>query len=169
MSTTAGPPCATSFLGHQCRIVTDSTFSKARIKSIDAEGIFGALKKGNVAVVAGFQGVDEEGNVTTLGRGGSDTTAVAIAAAIKAEALRLGFAWGADGSLAALADHDPSAGSGTLVVVRPGGEPRTLAPAVSFWSSRSSAPDAAPSLAASRPPPRSPTSRRSPAPTPTPG
>jgi aspartate kinase len=80
---------ATSFLGHQCRIVTDSTFSKARIKSIDAERIFAALKKSHIAVIAGFQGVDEEGNVTTLGRGGSDTTAVAIAAAIKADACEI--------------------------------------------------------------------------------
>ncbi|MFZ5468469.1 MAG: aspartate kinase [Myxococcota bacterium] len=80
---------ATSFLGHQCRIVTDSTFSKARIKSIDAQGIFAALKKRHIAVIAGFQGVDEEGNVTTLGRGGSDTTAVAIAAAIQADACEI--------------------------------------------------------------------------------
>ncbi len=80
---------ARSFMGHQCRIVTDSTFSKARIKHIDAEGIFASLKKGEIAVIAGFQGVDEEGNVTTLGRGGSDTTAVAIAAAIKADACEI--------------------------------------------------------------------------------
>jgi len=80
---------ATSFLGHQCRIVTDSTFSKARIKRIDGEKIFEALKKKQIAVVAGFQGVDEEGNVTTLGRGGSDTTAVAIAAALKADACEI--------------------------------------------------------------------------------
>ena len=80
---------AISFLGSQCRIVTDSTFSKARIKSIDAERIFAALKKRHIAVIAGFQGVDEEGNVTTLGRGGSDTTAVAIAAAIKADACEI--------------------------------------------------------------------------------
>ncbi len=80
---------ASSFLGHQCRIVTDSTFSKARIKRIDAEKIFEVLKKQQIAVVAGFQGVDEEGNVTTLGRGGSDTTAVAIAAALKADACEI--------------------------------------------------------------------------------
>ena len=80
---------ARSFMGHQCRIVTDSTFSKARIKRIDADGIFEALKKGEIAVIAGFQGVDEEGNTTTLGRGGSDTTAVAIAAAIKADACEI--------------------------------------------------------------------------------
>ena len=80
---------ARSFMGHQCRIVTDSTFSKARIKRIDADGIFESLKKGEIAVIAGFQGVDEEGNTTTLGRGGSDTTAVAIAAAIKADACEI--------------------------------------------------------------------------------
>ncbi len=80
---------ARSFMGHQCRIVTDSTFSKARIKHIDAENIFAALKKGEIAVIAGFQGVDEGGNITTLGRGGSDTTAVAIAAAIKADACEI--------------------------------------------------------------------------------
>jgi aspartate kinase len=80
---------ATSFLGHQCRIVTDSTFSKARIKSIDAQKITDALKRGHIAVIAGFQGTDEEGNITTLGRGGSDTTAVAIAAALKADACEI--------------------------------------------------------------------------------
>src|SRR5204863_7784178 len=80
---------AKSFLGDQCRIVTDSTFSKARIKSIDADNIHQALKAGHIAVIAGFQGVDEEGNVTTLGRGGSDTTAVAIAAALKADACEI--------------------------------------------------------------------------------
>ncbi len=80
---------ATSFLGHQCRIVTDSTFSKARIQRIDADTIFEVLKKNHIAVVAGFQGVDEAGNVTTLGRGGSDTTAVAIAAALHADACEI--------------------------------------------------------------------------------
>jgi aspartate kinase len=80
---------ARSFMGHQCRIVTDSTFSKARIKRIDADGIFQALEKGEIAVIAGFQGVDEHGSITTLGRGGSDTTAVAIAAAIKADACEI--------------------------------------------------------------------------------
>jgi len=80
---------AQSFLGHQCRIVTDSTFSKARIKSIDGDVIFSVLKQGKIAVIAGFQGVDEAGNITTLGRGGSDTTAVAIAAAIKADACEI--------------------------------------------------------------------------------
>jgi len=76
---------ATSFLAHQCRIVTDSTFSKARIKRIDEEPLREVLGRGEVAVVAGFQGIDEAGNVTTLGRGGSDTTAVALAAALRAE------------------------------------------------------------------------------------
>jgi len=76
---------ATSFLAHQCRIVTDSTFSKARIKRIDEEPLREVLRRGEVAVVAGFQGIDEAGNVTTLGRGGSDTTAVALAAALQAE------------------------------------------------------------------------------------
>ena len=76
---------ASSFLAHQCRIVTDSTFSKARIKRIDEEPLRAALARGDVAVVAGFQGIDEAGNVTTLGRGGSDTTAVALAAALHAE------------------------------------------------------------------------------------
>ncbi len=80
---------AKSFLGDQCRIVTDSTFSKARIKSIDADAIFKALKAKHIAVIAGFQGVDEHGNITTLGRGGSDTTAVAIAAALKADACEI--------------------------------------------------------------------------------
>jgi aspartate kinase len=81
----AGGGQATSFLAHQCRIVTDSTFSKARIKRIDEEPLRAALSRGEVAVVAGFQGIDEDGNVTTLGRGGSDTTAVALAAALRAE------------------------------------------------------------------------------------
>jgi len=80
----AGQP-ARSFLGHQVKIVTDSVFSKARIKNIDADVVFDSLKKGMVVVVAGFQGMDEEGNITTLGRGGSDTTGVAIAAALKAD------------------------------------------------------------------------------------
>jgi len=76
---------ACSFLGHQVNFITDSSHSKARIKSIDAQPIFEALKKGRVVIVAGFQGVDEHGNITTLGRGGSDTTAVALAAAMKAD------------------------------------------------------------------------------------
>src|SRR5207245_1545119 len=80
---------ARSFLGHQVRIVTDSAFSKARIKSIDLEQLQLALKRGEIGVVAGFQGQDEDGNVTTLGRGGSDTTAVALAAALKADACEI--------------------------------------------------------------------------------
>jgi len=76
---------ATSFLGHQVPIITDSAFSKARIEEIETSRILSELKKGNVVVVAGFQGVDKEGNITTLGRGGSDTTAVALAAALKAD------------------------------------------------------------------------------------
>jgi aspartate kinase len=76
---------AQSFLGSQVRITTDSAFTRARIKSIDADVIHGALKAGKIAVVAGFQGIDDEGNITTLGRGGSDTSGVAIAAALKAD------------------------------------------------------------------------------------
>ncbi len=76
---------AKSFMGHQVPIVTDSAFSKARIERIDTEKIFSELKKGFIIVVAGFQGIDEHGNITTLGRGGSDTTAVALAAALKAD------------------------------------------------------------------------------------
>jgi len=80
----AGCP-AVSFLGHQVRIATDSAFGKARIKSIDAGRIGTALAAGNVVVVAGFQGVDGNDNITTLGRGGSDTSAVALAAALHAD------------------------------------------------------------------------------------
>jgi aspartate kinase len=76
---------ARSFLGHQVRIETDSSYGRARIKSIDSNRITRALKDGEIVVVAGFQGVDEEDNITTLGRGGSDTSAVAIAAALNAE------------------------------------------------------------------------------------
>jgi aspartate kinase len=78
-----------SFLGHQVRILTDSAFSNARIRSIDGEKLFESLKRGEIAVVAGFQGIDEHGNITTLGRGGSDTTAVALAAALKADACEI--------------------------------------------------------------------------------
>ncbi len=76
---------ASSFLGHQVRIKTDSSFRKARIKDIDASAVFDAINADRVAVVAGFQGIDDSGNITTLGRGGSDTSAVAVAAAIKAD------------------------------------------------------------------------------------
>ncbi|NRB39968.1 MAG: aspartate kinase [Pseudomonadales bacterium] len=76
---------AKSYNGRQVRILTDATHTKARIKKIDDENIHADLKAGSVVVVAGFQGVDEKGNITTLGRGGSDTTAVALAAALKAD------------------------------------------------------------------------------------
>jgi aspartate kinase len=76
---------AKSYQGWQVPIVTDSTASKARIESIDDKNIRADLKKGTIVIVAGFQGIDAEGNVTTLGRGGSDTSAVAIAAALKAD------------------------------------------------------------------------------------
>lgn len=76
---------ARSFLGAQVKILTDNVHTKARIQSIDADTIFSSLKNGEVVVVAGFQGVTPDGSITTLGRGGSDTTAVAIAAAIKAD------------------------------------------------------------------------------------
>jgi aspartate kinase len=76
---------AISFTGSQIRMMTDSVFTKARIISIDAERIHRQLEQGKVVVVAGFQGIDEHGNVTTLGRGGSDTTAVALAAAMGAK------------------------------------------------------------------------------------
>jgi aspartate kinase len=80
---------AQSFLGHQCKIVTDSSFARARIVSIDSAPIREALAAGEIAVIAGFQGVDEKGNITTLGRGGSDTTGVAIAAALEADACEI--------------------------------------------------------------------------------
>ena len=76
---------ARSFLGHQVKIQTDSAFSRARIVSIDAEPLRAAFAAGEIAVIAGFQGVDEDGSITTLGRGGSDTTGVAIAAALAAD------------------------------------------------------------------------------------
>ena len=76
---------AKSYTGSQVRIVTDSAFTKARILSIDEENLRRDLNAGYVVVVAGFQGVDEKGNITTLGRGGSDTTGVALAAALKAD------------------------------------------------------------------------------------
>ncbi|WP_146647170.1 aspartate kinase [Labilithrix luteola] len=80
---------ARSLLGHQVKILTDGAFTKARIKTIEGSKIFSTLKKGQIAVVAGFQGVDEHGDITTLGRGGSDTTAVAVAAAIGADACEI--------------------------------------------------------------------------------
>jgi len=76
---------ARSYTGRQVRILTDSAYTKARIVKIDEERIQADLSDGYVIVVAGFQGEDEGGNITTLGRGGSDTTGVALAAALKAE------------------------------------------------------------------------------------
>jgi aspartate kinase len=77
---------ARSFLGFQIKICTDQAFKKARIVQIETDEIMKYLKQGMIVVVAGFQGVDFENNITTLGRGGSDTSAVAIAAALKADA-----------------------------------------------------------------------------------
>jgi aspartate kinase len=76
---------AKSYTGAQVRILTDDAHTKARILSIDEEKMRADLESGHVLVVAGFQGVDEQGNITTLGRGGSDTTGVALAAALKAD------------------------------------------------------------------------------------
>jgi aspartate kinase len=76
---------ARSYTGSQVHILTDSAHNKARIREIDDRRIHGDLAEGRVVVVAGFQGADEQGNITTLGRGGSDTTAVALAAALKAD------------------------------------------------------------------------------------
>jgi aspartate kinase len=80
---------ARSLLGHQVKILTDGAFTKARIKTIEGSKIFSTVDQGEIAVVAGFQGVDDEGNITTLGRGGSDTSAVAVAAAIGADACEI--------------------------------------------------------------------------------
>ncbi len=76
---------ARSYTGGQVRILTDSVHNKARIENIDTDSIRADLAAGRVVVVAGFQGVDANGHITTLGRGGSDTTAVALAAALKAD------------------------------------------------------------------------------------
>jgi len=76
---------AKSYTGSQVKILTDDAHTKARILKIDHNNIQDDLDKGYVVVVAGFQGVDEQGNITTLGRGGSDTTGVALAAALKAD------------------------------------------------------------------------------------
>jgi aspartate kinase len=76
---------ARSYTGTQVKILTDNAFSKARILDIDQHNLKADLDKGYVCVVAGFQGVDENGNITTLGRGGSDTTGVALAAALNAD------------------------------------------------------------------------------------
>jgi aspartate kinase len=76
---------AKSFLGFQVRILTDKAFKKARILTVETTAIQDELRKGTIVIVAGFQGVDPENNITTLGRGGSDTSAVALAAALKAD------------------------------------------------------------------------------------
>ena len=76
---------AKSYAGHHIKILTDESYGKARILNIDSNKIQDDLKAGFIVVVAGFQGVDSDGNITTLGRGGSDTTAVAVAAALKAD------------------------------------------------------------------------------------
>ncbi|WP_041523099.1 aspartate kinase [Gilvimarinus agarilyticus] len=76
---------ARSYTGSQVKILTDNSHTKARIQSIDDSNMRADLAAGRVVVVAGFQGVDEQGNITTLGRGGSDTTGVALAAALKAD------------------------------------------------------------------------------------
>ncbi|MGM8228118.1 aspartate kinase [Cellvibrio sp. ARAG 10.3] len=76
---------ARSYTGGQVRILTDNAHTKARIQAIDETNMRADLQAGRVVVVAGFQGVDEQGNITTLGRGGSDTTGVALAAALKAD------------------------------------------------------------------------------------
>jgi aspartate kinase len=76
---------AISYTGSQIRMLTDSVYTKARIISIDGERIHKQLEQGKIVIVAGFQGIDEHGNVTTLGRGGSDTTGVALAAALGAK------------------------------------------------------------------------------------
>ena len=80
---------AVSYTGSQVRILTDSAHTKARIVDIDDKSVRAALDAGRVVVIAGFQGSDENGNITTLGRGGSDTTAVALAAALKADECRI--------------------------------------------------------------------------------
>jgi aspartate kinase len=76
---------ARSYTGGQARILTDNAFNKARIQDIEADAMRADLDAGRIVVVAGFQGIDDEGNITTLGRGGSDTTGVALAAALKAD------------------------------------------------------------------------------------
>jgi aspartate kinase len=76
---------AVSYTGSQVKILTDSTHTKARIREIEDAKVLADLDSGKIVVIAGFQGVDEGGNITTLGRGGSDTTAVALAAALKAD------------------------------------------------------------------------------------
>jgi aspartate kinase len=80
---------AISMTGGQLGIVTDSVYTKARIRSISTDRIRGALEAGRIVIAAGFQGIDEQFNITTLGRGGSDTTAVALAAVLRADACEI--------------------------------------------------------------------------------
>lgn len=80
---------ARSFLGHQVQIRTDSVHGSARIHTIAAQPVHETLDKGEIVVIAGFQGVNEHGDITTLGRGGSDLSAVAMAAALKADACEI--------------------------------------------------------------------------------
>lgn len=80
---------AVSLTGAQMGIQTDSSFTKARIRTISSERIRRLLDEGNIVIAAGFQGIDDQGNITTLGRGGSDTTAVALAAALRADACEI--------------------------------------------------------------------------------
>jgi len=89
MAVKAAGSDAISFLGDQVKIRTDTMHTKARIKSIDTDLINRHLDQGKIVVVAGFQGVTEEDHITTLGRGGSDTTAVALAAALKADSCEI--------------------------------------------------------------------------------
>ncbi|MEO0443863.1 MAG: aspartate kinase, partial [Pseudomonadota bacterium] len=85
MAIKAKGSAARSYTGGQVRIVTDGAHTKARIQSIDEHNMLADIEKGRIVVVAGFQGTDDSGNITTLGRGGSDTTAVALAAALDAD------------------------------------------------------------------------------------
>ena len=80
---------AISLLGSQIAVHTDDVYSKARIRKIDSEKILKNLKEGRIVIVPGFQGIDADGNITTLGRGGSDTSAVAVAAALEADACEI--------------------------------------------------------------------------------
>jgi len=80
---------AVSLLGHQVRVVTDGVHARAHIRRVEPDRILEVIGRGQVAVVAGFQGIDEVGNVTTLGRGGSDTSAVAVAAALGAQSCEI--------------------------------------------------------------------------------
>ena len=89
MAVKAAGDDAISLLGDQVKIHTDSVFTKARIAGIDSERIMSELNQGRVVTVAGFQGVTSDGFITTLGRGGSDTTAVALAAALKADSCEI--------------------------------------------------------------------------------